>query len=90
MKPPLLAFIVIYSKLAIFEFSGSAMTTIGVTKETSGFIPTIEVPKENFMDNDEDTSMLTLTNIITNQPKISAEEVFKNVFTVDQSQDLTG
>ena len=66
------------------------MTTIGVTKETSGFIPTIEVPKENFMDNDEDTSMLTLTNIITNQPKISAEEVFKNVFTVDQSQDLTG
>ena len=86
MKPPLLAFIVIYSKLAIFEFSGSAMTTIGVTKDTS----TIEVPKENFMDNDEDTSMLTLTNIITNQPKISAEEVFKNVFTVDQSQDLTG
>ena len=66
------------------------MTKIGVTKDTSGYNPTIEVPKENFMDNDEDTSMLTLTNIITNQPKISAEEVFKNVFTVDQSQDLTG
>ena len=66
------------------------MTKIGVTKGTSGYTPTIEVPKENFMDNDEDTSMLTLTNIITNQPKISAEEAFKNVFTVDQSQDLTG
>ena len=66
------------------------MTKMGVTKDISGYNPTIEVPKENFMDNDEDTSMLTLTNIAKNQPKLSAEEVFKNVFTVDQSQDLTG
>ena len=66
------------------------MTKIGVTEDMSGYNPMIEVQKENFMDNDDDTSMLTLTNIITDQPKISAEEVFKNVFTVDQSQDLTG
>ena len=66
------------------------MTKMGVTKDTSGYNPTIEVLKENYLVNDEDTSMLTLTNIITNQPKISAEEVFKNMFTVDQSQDLTG
>ena len=66
------------------------MTKMGVTKDISGYNPTIEVPKENFMDNDEDMSMLTLTNIAKNQPKLSAEEVFKNAFTVDQSQDLTG
>ena len=66
------------------------MTEMGVTKDASGYNPMFEVPKDMDIDNDEDTSMLTLTNIITDQPKISAEEVFKNVFTVDQSQDLTG